>query len=90
MVVVVAESIPLAHLRCIVLEHRARLAWRVTALQPTTDTAMEEAAAQWLADRIDRVEAERTAWPYEDYQLVTSTVESELPESDLFAGITED
>jgi mycothiol S-conjugate amidase len=27
------------------------------------------------------------AWPYEDYQLVSSRVESALPESDLFAGV---
>jgi mycothiol S-conjugate amidase len=35
-------------------------------------------------------EVQRNAWPYEDYQLATSFVESELPESDLFAGIPED
>jgi mycothiol S-conjugate amidase len=29
------------------------------------------------------------AWPTEDFQLVTSSVESTLPESDLFAGIPE-
>lgn len=29
-------------------------------------------------------------WPYEDYQLVVSHVESALPESDLFAGIADD
>jgi mycothiol S-conjugate amidase len=32
---------------------------------------------------------QRKAWPYEDYQLAVSLVESELPESDLFAGITD-
>ncbi|WP_430592442.1 mycothiol conjugate amidase Mca [Humidisolicoccus flavus] len=31
----------------------------------------------------------RTAWPTEDYVLVHSTVESTLPENDLFAGIGE-
>jgi mycothiol S-conjugate amidase len=30
---------------------------------------------------------QRKAWPYEDFQLALSLVESELPESDLFAGI---
>lgn len=29
----------------------------------------------------------REAWPYEDFQLIESTVETELPESDLFAGV---
>jgi mycothiol S-conjugate amidase len=32
---------------------------------------------------------QREVWPTEDFQLVSSTVESELPESDLFAGIPE-
>ncbi len=30
------------------------------------------------------------AWPWEDYELVTSHVESPLPEDDLFAGIPDD
>ncbi len=33
---------------------------------------------------------QRRAWPYEDYQLVDSRVETTVPESDLFAGIEED
>lgn len=32
-------------------------------------------------------ELQREVWPWEDYQLVSSLVETELPESDLFAGI---
>ena len=32
----------------------------------------------------------RAAWPWEDFQLVTSTVATTLPESDLFAGVTPD
>jgi mycothiol S-conjugate amidase len=32
---------------------------------------------------------QRQAWPYEDYQLVKSLVESPTPETDLFAGIIE-
>jgi mycothiol S-conjugate amidase len=32
---------------------------------------------------------QRRAWPTEDFQLITSSVESTLPESDLFAGIPE-
>ncbi len=35
-------------------------------------------------------ELQRRAWPYEDFQLAVSLVESELPESDLFAGIVDD
>jgi mycothiol conjugate amidase Mca len=33
---------------------------------------------------------QQRAWPYEDYQLVDSSVESALPETDLFAGIGDD
>ena len=29
----------------------------------------------------------REAWPYEDFQLVESKVDTAMPESDLFAGI---
>jgi mycothiol S-conjugate amidase len=32
-------------------------------------------------------EAQRKIWPWEDYELVTSHVESTLPEDDLFAGV---
>lgn len=32
-------------------------------------------------------DVQREAWPFEDFQLVHSTVESPLPESDFFAGI---
>lgn len=35
-------------------------------------------------------ELQQKAWPYEDYQLVESRVPTELPEEDLFAGITDD
>lgn len=34
-------------------------------------------------------DVQREAWPFEDFQLARSLVQSELPESDLFAGITE-
>jgi mycothiol S-conjugate amidase len=33
---------------------------------------------------------QRRAWPFEDYQLVRSTVETTMPEADLFAGIEND
>lgn len=32
-------------------------------------------------------DVQRTAWPYEDFQLAESSVETALPESDLFAGL---
>ena len=35
-------------------------------------------------------DVQRTAWPYEDFQLAESSVESTLPETDLFAGIVFD
>jgi mycothiol S-conjugate amidase len=33
---------------------------------------------------------QRTAWPYEDFQLAKSLVDSSLPENDLFAGIVDE
>ncbi|MCX7521862.1 mycothiol conjugate amidase Mca [Microbacterium sp. STN6] len=33
---------------------------------------------------------QREAWPYEDYQLIDSKVETRMPETDLFAGIEAD
>ena len=33
---------------------------------------------------------QQDAWPWEDYQLATSLVPSDLPETDLFAGIAAD
>ncbi len=35
-------------------------------------------------------DVQREAWPYEDFQLVSSLVQTELPESDLFSGIVDD
>jgi mycothiol S-conjugate amidase len=35
-------------------------------------------------------ELQRAAWPYEDFQLVDTRVAADLPESDLFAGITDE
>ncbi len=32
----------------------------------------------------------RQAWPYEDFQLVESKVDTDMPESDLFAGVRDD
>ena len=33
------------------------------------------------------LDVQQAAWPTEDYELVRSTVETQLPEDDLFAGI---
>lgn len=35
-------------------------------------------------------DVQRSAWPFEDYELIDSTVETTLPETDLFAGIVSD
>lgn len=35
-------------------------------------------------------DVQRAAWPWEDFELARSLVETSLPESDLFAGITTD
>src|SRR5436309_16025642 len=35
------------------------------------------------------LEVQQRAWPTEDFQLARSLVESEIPESDLFAGVDE-
>jgi mycothiol S-conjugate amidase len=40
----------------------------------------------WFAAPLD-VQSE--AWPYEDYHLARSLVDTDVPESDLFAGIRE-
>jgi mycothiol S-conjugate amidase len=59
-------------------EHRDR-ALRAHASQVSPDSSF----FFWPND------LQRRAWPYEDYQLVTSLVESPTPETDLFAGITD-
>ena len=35
-------------------------------------------------------DVQRSAWPWEDFELVASRVETTLPETDLFAGITDE
>jgi mycothiol S-conjugate amidase len=35
------------------------------------------------------LDVQREAWPTEDFELVTSFVESSMPEDDLFAGVRE-
>jgi len=56
------------------------------------DTALRHHASQVAPD--DRFffwpnDVQREAWPYEDYELVESSVPTTLPEHDLFAGITD-
>lgn len=59
----------------------------------TRDAALRSHASQVAPD--DRFffwpnDIQRSAWPFEDFQLVESSVETTLPESDLFAGITDE
>ena len=42
--------------------------------------------SRWFAVPLD---LQREVWPYEEYELVRSLVDSTLPEDDLFSGITE-
>ncbi|MHA6669082.1 mycothiol conjugate amidase Mca [Homoserinimonas sp. A447] len=59
-------------------EHRDR-ALRAHASQVSPDSSF----FFWPND------LQRKAWPFEDYELVTTLVESPIPENDLFAGITD-
>lgn len=58
----------------------------------TRDAALLAHATQvdpngiWFATPL---EVEQQAWPTEDYELVSSTVETSTPETDLFEGLTE-
>jgi mycothiol S-conjugate amidase len=56
------------------------------------DAALRSHASQVAPD--DRFffwpnDVQREAWPYEDFQLVHSAVQTSVPETDLFAGISE-
>ncbi|MBW8750559.1 MAG: mycothiol conjugate amidase Mca [Propionibacteriales bacterium] len=72
--------------------HDARITTRVECAEyfPVRDRALIAHATQidpdgpWFHVPLD---VQRSVWPTEDYELVRSTVESELPEDDLFAGI---
>jgi mycothiol S-conjugate amidase len=72
--------------------HDARITTRVECAEyfPVRDRALIAQATQidpdgpWFHVPLD---VQRSVWPTEDYELVRSTVESELPEDDLFAGI---
>jgi mycothiol S-conjugate amidase len=72
--------------------HDARITTRVECGEyfPVRDRALIAHATQidpdgpWFHVPLD---VQQAVWPTEDYELVKSTVESELPEDDLFAGI---
>jgi ribulose-5-phosphate 4-epimerase/fuculose-1-phosphate aldolase len=59
-VLVVAPTVPMAHLRCIALERRCRLAWHVKVLGQAEGTPMPKEAADYLASAVQ----ERRNWPY--------------------------
>jgi mycothiol S-conjugate amidase len=75
-----------------------RRRWEVTTQVPCgdyfeiRDQALIAHATQidpnsfWFACPVD---AQRAAWPTEDYHLARSLVDTEKPESDLFAGVAE-
>jgi mycothiol S-conjugate amidase len=57
----------------------------------TRDTALRAHASQVAPDNSFFFwpnDIQREAWPFEDFQLVESTVPTTLPENDFFAGIT--
>jgi mycothiol S-conjugate amidase len=72
--------------------HAARITTKVPCAEyfPVRDRALLAHATQidpdgaWFACPMD---IHQKAWPTEDYELVRSLVDSELPEDDLFAGI---
>lgn len=73
-------------------EDEARLTTQVECAEyfPVRDAALMAHATQidpdgWFFAVPHEVQAE--AWPHEDYQLVTSHIPSQVPETDLFAGL---
>ena len=57
---------------------------------PQRDEALKSHASQVAPDSSFFFwpnDLQRQVWPWEDFQLATSLVHSDLPESDLFAGI---
>jgi mycothiol S-conjugate amidase len=75
-------------------EHAQRITTRVPCAEyfPVRDQALLAHATQidpdgaWFACPLD---VHQKAWPTEDYELVRSYVDSEVPEGDLFAGVRE-
>ncbi len=80
------------------LEERERKEWEITTQITcdehfeTRDRALIAHATQidpnsfWFAVPMD---VQRAAWPWEDYHLARSLVDTEMPETDLFAGVRE-
>ena len=67
---------------------------RPTSTWPSTSTAVTPRCAPTPArsppttsSSSGRTTSSRQAWPFDDFQLVESSVETTLPEDDLFAGI---
>jgi ribulose-5-phosphate 4-epimerase/fuculose-1-phosphate aldolase len=60
-VLVVAPTMPIAHLRCVALEWRCRFAWRIKALGESAGEPMTKEAADAMAAT---VHGERRHWPY--------------------------
>ncbi|MEU5562273.1 mycothiol conjugate amidase Mca [Micromonospora musae] len=75
-------------------EQRPEITTRVPCAQyfPVRDDALRAHATQVDPDgfffRVP-MEVQQNAWPTEDFHLARSLVESQLPESDLFAGVRE-
>jgi mycothiol S-conjugate amidase len=73
-------------------EHERRITTKVPCAEffPVRDRALLAHATQidpegpWFAIPLD---VHQAAWPTEDYELVRSMVDTELPEDDLFAGL---
>ena len=57
------------------------------AAQPLATPAPQPAAPAAPVPCTQKRELQAQAWPTEDFELVTSHVETSLPEDDLFAGI---
>jgi mycothiol S-conjugate amidase len=65
----------------------------VGAILEVRDSALRAHASQVAPDSSFFFwpnDLQRLAWPFEDFQLAVSLVDSPLPETDLFAGITDD
>jgi mycothiol S-conjugate amidase len=74
--------------------HFARITTQVPCAEyfPVRDEALLAHATQIDPDGpwfVCPLEVHQVAWPTEDYELVRSSVETTLPESDLFAGVRE-
>lgn len=70
-VLVVAEDVGIAHLRCVALERRARLAWQVKCLGDEAGVPMSAAAATALGETAER-------WHRPDPHYFTSAARREL------------